>query len=234
MKVYIDLSEREQKLFNHLMAIPPDLDRAESDLQAEKLSCDEVTRVGIAYVQDCYFEVVDYAQEHGIPQPTEVLPNLHSSYIPDIIKFLLLHGLYPNGVYEDDNIMDSLRFIDNELLAADALALLLEHGGETDLMIPGEKLFEATDFEVFFAAVEMGNRQLFASIVHCWMVLIGYGARCDEDKMQAFREYNSSETFDWDKLKNHRNYYFGITHLENDFAISIYDKDTLWEVARIK
>jgi len=93
--VYIDLSEREQKLFNHLMAIPPDLDRAESDLQAEKLSCDEVTRVGVAYVQDCYFEVVDYAQEHGIPQSAEILPNLHSSYILDIIKFLLLHGLIP-------------------------------------------------------------------------------------------------------------------------------------------
>ena len=223
--MHIELNEREQKLLNHLMTIPPDLDCAESDLYAEKLSCDEATRVGIAYVQDCYFEVVDYAQEHGIPQPTEVLPNLHSSYIPDIVKFLLQHGLDPNGVHEDDHIMDSLRFIDNELLAADALALLL---GE------GETLFEAADFEVFFAAVEMGNRQLFASVVHCWMVMIGYGARCGEDKMQAFREYNSSETFNWDKLKNHRNYYFGITHLENDFAISIYDKDTLWEVARIK
>jgi len=50
----------------------------------------------------------------------------------------------------------------------------------------------------------------------------------------VYLEYNSSKTFDWDNLKNHRNYYYGITHLENDFAISIYDKDTLWEVARIK
>lgn len=235
MTVYIKLSEREQKLLNQLMTIPPDLERAESDLQAEKFSCDEVTRVGIVYVQGCHFEVADYAQKHGIQQPTEILPNLLSSHILDVVKLLLQHGLNPNGVHEDDNIMDSLKFIDNELLAADALALLLEHGGETDLMIPGEgELFEATDFDIFYAAGGMMNRQTFRSIVHCWMVMIGYGARCGESRMQAFREYDSSKTFDWDNLKSHRNYYFGITRLENDLAISIYDKDTMWEVARIK
>ena len=35
--MHIELNEREQKLFNHLMAIPPDLDCAESDLYTEKL-----------------------------------------------------------------------------------------------------------------------------------------------------------------------------------------------------
>lgn len=40
--------------------------------------------------------------------------------------------------------------------------------------------------------------------------------------------------FSLHKLRNHRNYGFCVIHLENDFAISIYDKATLWEVARIQ
>lgn len=234
--MFLNPSNREQKLLDCLTVIPPNFAAAESRIRADKLNQDEINRVALVYVHACFFEVVDYAQAHGIPQPTEIIPNLHSSYILDVIKFLLRFGLDANAICEDYNIMDSLRYIDNELLAADALALLLEYGGKTDLMIPseGESFFDATDFEVFFAASEMGNRQLFASIVHCWMVMLGYGASYPADVVQLFKEYDSSEIFDLRKLKNHRNYYFGVTHLDNDFAISIYDKNTLWEVARIK
>ena len=66
------------------------------------------------------------------------------------------------------------------------------------------------------------------------MVLIGYGARFGEDKIQVFREYDSSDAFDLSKLKKHRDFYFGITRFGDDLTISIYDKKTLWEVARIK
>ena len=234
--MYIKMNEREQKLLDLLTAIPPDMVGAAYMLQTEHLDCDEVTKVAIGYAYECFCEAGDFAYEHRIPHPAAIVPNLHSTYILDIIKLLLRYGLDPNGVHEDDNIMNSLRFVDNELIAADTLVLLLGHGGKTDLIIPGEgdTLFNAADFAVFYDAVEQYDRQRYASLVHCWMVMIGYGARCGEDKMQAFRECNSTEPFDWDKLKKHRNYYFGITHLENDFAISIYDKDTLWEVARIK
>lgn len=232
--MHIKLSEKEQKLLSMLTMIPPNFEAAAQLLAAEKFTTDEVTRVAIEYSDECFCEVDDFESENNISRSKGVVPNLHSTYIVDVIRFLLQYGLDPNGIHEDCNIMDSLHYVDNEFLAADALALLLEHGGNHDLVVDGEELFSSTDFDVFFDAIEQYGRQKYASFVHYWMVMIGYGARCSEDKMQVFKEYDSSECFRFDKLKNHRNYYFGITHLENDFAISIYDKDTLWEVARIK
>ena len=109
-------------------------------LAAEKFTTDEVTRVAIEYSDECFCEVDDFESENNIPRPKGVVPNLHSTYIVDVIRFLLQYGLDPNGIHEDCNIMDSLHYVDNEFLAADALALLLEHGGNHDLIVDGEEL----------------------------------------------------------------------------------------------
>lgn len=133
--------------------------------------------------------------------------------------------------------MLELRWVNNEFVAADTLALLLEHGGETDLCYDEcMDMFIEHDWEVFFAALNCQNRTWFAVIVYLWMVMLGYGARYkkDQDFIEVFNEFDSDAVFDLEKLKNFRNYYFGITHIENDYAISIYDKATLWEVVRIK
>lgn len=233
--MHIGLNAREQGLLGLLTAIPPDMDGAERYLQENHLGCGEVTRTALEYAACCYCEAGDFAHEQKIPRPETTVPGLHSTYILDVLRLLLRYGLDPNGVYAGCNIMDSLRFVDNELLAADALALLLEHGGKTDMRIPGEEetLFQTMNFDVFFGAVEQYDRQQYVAIVHCWMVLLGYGARSGAKKIQVFREYDSAEVFDLRKLKNHRNYYFGILHTERGSAISIYDKKTLWELARV-
>lgn len=231
----LKLEGKEKNLLGLLSAIPPDFELAEQMLQKEEYSTEEITKVALNYVEQCFWEKDDFFQTRNTPVTLGIVPNLHSTYIVDVIKLLLEYGLNPNAIYNEDNIMYKLHFIDNEFLAADTLALLLEHGGKTDLNIPDEvSFFDSIDFDVFFDAIEQYNRLRYASMVHYWMVMIGYGARCGEDKMQVFKEYNSDEYFNFDKLKNHRNYFFGITYLENDFAISIFDKDTLWEVARIK
>ena len=48
---------------------------------------------------------------------------------------------------------------------------------------------------------------------------------CGDGKMQVFKEYNSDEYFAFQKRKNHRNWFCGITNAENDFAVSIFDKE---------
>ena len=231
-----NLNEQEKKLLDFLIAIPPDMDGASHYLQTQNLAPSEITRVSIEYADYCFCDAGDYAYQHGISHPHEVIPNLNSTYILDVIKLMLQHGLNPNAIFDGYNIMDWIKFVDNEFLAADTLALLLEHGGDANLMLPseGETLFEAVNFDVFFGAIEQYDRQRYASLVHCWLVLIGYGARCSKGSVQVFKEYDSSNFFDLQKLKSHRNYSFGMTHLENDFAISIYDKETLWEVVRIR
>lgn len=231
--MWITPEGNEKLLFDLLITIPPNWTAAEQLLNAAKLTSSQITRVAIAYAEECYREVADYAYEQSIPHPTTIIPNLHSTFIYDIINFLLEYGLEPNGIYENCNVMKELQYVDNEFLAADTLNLLLERGGDYNLSIDGETFFQEIDFDVFFGAIEQYNRPYFAAIVHCWMVVIGHGARCLEDTMHVFKMYDSSECFDWDMLKNHRNYYFGLTHLEKGFAISIYDKETLWEVARI-
>ena len=152
-----------------------------------------------------------------------------------MIKLLLKYGLDPNLVVGEDNIMDCLKYVDNEFLAADTLALLLEHGGNPDIIIPYEResLFDLIAGDVFFDAIEQYDRYRFASLVHYLMVLIGYGASYREGQIQVFKEYDSPELFDLQKLRAHRNYYFGLIHLENHKALVVYDKETLWEVARM-
>ena len=225
----------EKYLFDLLITIPPNWAAAEQFLDETKLTPREITRVALAYAGECFCEAGDYAYERNIPHPASIIPGLHSTYIYNIVEFLLHYGLEPNGIYEEDNIMEALRYVDNEFLAADALGLLLEHGGNYDLFTGSgcEPFFQSLDFDVYFDAIEQEDRQRYAAMVHCWMVAIGYGACCNGDKRSLFKEYGSSTQFDLQKLKNHRNYYFGVTHLEKGFAISIYDKETLWEVARI-
>jgi hypothetical protein len=164
-----------------------------------------------------------------------VMDNLHSTHIVDIINFLLKHGLDPNEIYEDDNIMNSIKYIDNEYLAADALTLLLGKGGKTDLVIPGEcgDLFSSTDFDVWFDVTDQRDRQRFDALTHYWMALIGYGAKYAEDYIEIFSESHYGKSFNIKTLRNHRDYSFGVTHFGNKFAISIFDKSTLWEVARV-
>lgn len=129
----MQLNEKETKLFDLLMAMPPDLDAVESFLRSEELSPSEVTRVANEYVEECYCDATEYASECTAPLEPQVIPNLHSTYLYDIIKLLLQFGLEPNGTYDDNNIMLSLKYIHNEFIAADTLALLLEHGGNPHL-----------------------------------------------------------------------------------------------------
>ena len=97
-----------------------------------------------------------------------------------------------------------------------------------------EDLFRHIDFDVWFDTVEQYMRWRFDAMVHIWMVLLAYGGKL-EDKapaVQVFNEYDSDELFDLRKLKNHRNYYVGLSTLNNQRTIHIFDKKTFWEVAR--
>lgn len=230
--MHIKLSEKEQKLLDMLTMIPPNFEAAAHLLGTEKFTSDEVTRVAIKYSDECFCEVSDLAHVNKTPRSKEIVPDLHSTYIVDVIKFLLQHGLDPNGIHEDCNIMDSLQYVDNELLAADAMALLLEYGGNVNLIVDGEELFRAINFDVFFDAVEQYDRHYYASLVHLWMVMIGYGARMDTKAIRVFKEFDSADYFDLNKLKNHRNYYFGLSRPEKYLIVHIFDNDTLWEVVR--
>lgn len=129
-------NQKEQGLLKLLLEIPPNMEAAEKYLQNETLTADEVTRASIAYANECFCDAGDFAHEQEIPHPTELVFGLHSTYIYDVIALLLRYGLEPNRIHDNWNIMEILKYVDNEFVAADALALLLEHGGKTDTTVP--------------------------------------------------------------------------------------------------
>ena len=230
----MELNEKEAVLFTILTSIPPDLSAAETYLHTADMTASEVTRVAISYTDECYDEVRDSELKTGVSRPSGIIPGLHSTYLLDVIKLLLQYGLEPNGVYDGNNVMWNLMYIDNELVAADTLALLMESGGNIDLEVDGETIFSQFDFDIFFDALEQTDRQSYTALVHCWMVAVGY--RGYRDGIQLFKEYDDTlfpNIFDIRKLRNHRNYFFGINQQEKSLSLSIYDKDTLWEVARL-
>lgn len=234
------LNEKAQRLFDYLMEIPVDLVTVEHYLCVEALTADEVTRAAIAYADKCFLEGRDWETDNQTERPQGIIPALHSTQLVEIIALLLHYGLQPNAVIEGENIMYLMQHIDNELLAADALALLLENGGDPALAVNGPPMIDDLNFEVSFAAAEMWDRHLYNAIVHMWMVLTGYMAlhgKLDDSGFTVFREEEPAERtgdpFDLSKLREHRNYYFGLTKERKEPVIHIYDKRTQWEVARV-
>lgn len=129
-------------------------------------------------------------------------------------------------------------YIDHEYVSADTLRLLLENGGDPNLRIDMESAFEEADFEVWFGAVEQEVRWRYDAWVHTWMVLLAYGGEIPGKgpMVETFREYGNhttDETFDLKKLRNHRQYFYGLTKGNPDPVLHIFDRNTLWEVARV-
>lgn len=238
----LPLNEKSEQLLNILLNIPPDFSAAEKLLQQECFSSDEVNKVAMRYTDECYLDVADtfcldpydHISPPGFIPPSEVVPERHSTHLYDVIKLLLDHGLDPNAIVDEDNIMEMLLYVDNEYVAADTMALLLEHGGNPNLNMDGQSVFGMVDFEVWFGSVEQALRWRYDVWVHVWMVLLAYGGKIagKEQIVQAFLEYESNALFDLQKFKNHRNYYFGLSYEDNERKIHIYDKKTFWEVAR--
>lgn len=225
-------SEKTLELLKLLGSFPPDIGAAWAFLQSENLSPEEVTNAGLCYIGACYGDIAPDAYDSADPQALHVVPNVRSAYICDVIGLLLEFGLEPNGVYDGKNIMFELTCMDNEYIAADTLALLFEKGGDPNFAPYDTSLFCALDFSVCNDMMDQPDRARFASLVHMWMAAIGYGGRPPQERSEIFKVPDSDEYFDLAQLRNHRNFYFGISRRGRDIAISIYNKQTLCEVAR--
>ena len=130
----LQLNEKSQQLFELLMQIPPDFSAAESLLKQDTFFSEEVTKVAINYAEECVMDIADTFRTSrddrvsfsGVMPPAGVIPEVHSTYVYEVIQFLLPFGLQPNGIYSDGsdeyNLLDSLKYIDNEYLAADTMA----------------------------------------------------------------------------------------------------------------
>jgi len=227
-------NEKEKQLLNLLLQIPPDFKEAERFLAQESCSKKEISSIALEYIDACIGDI-NYSICNGDDMlfnktsiPAAEIQDLNSTYLFEVIKFLLNYGLDPNLIIEDNNVMMSLCFVANELIAADTFAMLLEHGGNYNLACDGETIFQTLSFMVFNDAYEEADITKYRSAVHCWMVAIGYGARYEHKEIEVFRTNDTEGYFDLNMLKNHRDYDFELKKY-----INIYEKSTRRIVARI-
>ena len=202
-------------------------------------STEDINLAAFRYIDDCHASEVDSYQNHLFDNLVygETLPGIESSHLVDAIRILLEYGLNPNKIMEYDdggqtNIMEIMMFVHNGYQAADAAAEMLEHGGNPSLIIGDMSLIRELNWELlFFLGGDEEFRYFSDSVVHYWMVFIGYGAKLED----GGESVDPVDNFDISNFRNHRQYYYGLIHSDrsNDgMEVCFFDKDTNWEVAR--
>ena len=240
-------SEESEELLKKLTELHRDPTAIEKLLQEKGYSPDAVSRAGFDYARTCWENCEYYHNKHFEElrySESKPVPDSYSANMLQVFKLLLKYGLDPNAVCEDkcgsDTVLSCVEYVSNEYVAADTLALLIEHGGDPYKNVSDESLFEEVNFDVFFGAFNMEDRSIYDSIVHCWFVLLGYSDKAgnSKDLLTAFGKRQCDcdlENFRISDLRQHRNYTFGISNVPGrgeNWSLHIFDKRTRWEVAR--
>jgi len=189
-----------KKLEKLLLETPPNLDVASVVLEKWGLPSESLSAVGYAIVEKCAY-YYDISNE---------LPAL---YLYDILALLLKYGMNPNDIhhtkYEEQNIMDLLRHVKFDDVAAKCMRLMLDNGGDPNLLIGGVELFIHIDYFVHFDIVEGiydGPKDFnIQPIIQCWLLMLAYGISLGEGiipismtdgyNYEIFKEY---ERYRWD------------------------------------
>ena len=247
MAYHIARSEESEELLKKLTELHKDPTAIEKLLQEKCYSPDAVSRAGFDYARTCWDNCEYYHNKHFEElrySESKPVPDSYSANMLQVFKLLLKYGLDPNAVCEDkcgsDTVLSCVEYVSNEYVAADTLALLIEHGGDPYKNVSDESLFEEVNFDVFFGAFNMEDRSIYDSIVHCWFVLLGYSDKAgnSKDLLTAFGKRQCDcdlEDFRISDLRQHRNYTFGISNVPGrgeNWSLHIFDKRTRWEVAR--
>ncbi len=230
------LNEKAKELLDLLLQIPPKTEEAEKLIRSANYSDEELSRVAVRYAEACSFNISDARCEKGAEirmNSLGIAEGFHSTYLYEVLALLLSYGVDVNAVLEDDtcryNIMSSVMWVDNGYAAADSMRLLLENGGDPNLIVDGESVFDELTFDIFYGAIEQENRRLYENWVHTWLVLLAFGGKGVEGRL--FRECGQEEPFTLSKLKEHRNYDVCLSRGEDGPIVRIFDKRTFWEVA---
>lgn len=249
MDKVIPKTETSDELLAFLLRFPTDLSAIEKHLKEKNYTSDEISRAGYDYAYVCCEDFFDYCDAHSEEarySDAAVIPDALSSNMLQIFELLLRYGLDPNAVcvYGSNtdtdccgSIMACVTSVYNEYVAADTLALLIEHGGDPNRIVDDETLIDKIEMSVLFDAIELANRRMYDSIIHCWLVLLGYGAELGNIYIFAERRSECDlPDFKVEDLKDHRNYYYGISNAPGNgenWSLHIFDKRTRWEVLRL-
>ncbi len=234
-----EFTDNAQILYELLFTKEFNADALRERLGTGVFSTEDINVAAYQYVDSCSFAAFDACEEHLFDGLAfgETLEGIESSHLTEAIGILLEYGLDPNKIMEYDdgsqtNIMEEMMFVRNGYLAADAAALMLEHGGDPSLLIENVSLIRELNYEMLFHLRGDEEFRYFSdSVIHYWMVFIGYGAKLED----GGESVDPVGDFDISCFRNHRQYYYGMIHSDrsNDgMEVCFFDKDTNREVAR--
>ena len=157
----------------------PSLERIEAYIKSNGMSGEEVTLVAARLLYEYSFEPEDFEWQNGRkPEPHELV----SSGFVELFELFIRCGFDPClVVYEDENhwfnVLDELFTFDNSAVSLPIAEKLLKLGGDPNVMLDDETLFDRVDFDIVFGAVEQENRERYNGWVRFWFLLMGYGGR---------------------------------------------------------
>ena len=238
-----EMTKEAEELFNLLYTKEFDKNALRKELDTGRFGPDDVNRAAIDYVQTCMdlrhgdqYDAVE--RRYG-----EVVPGYEDSHVVDALEVLLDYGLDPNKLYiekSDDggirdcwNIMYELWTTGNGYQAADALYLLLSHGGDPSLKLDYVTIMDEVTDDVEYEINEREDMDEYAfdALVHFWLVLIGFGGK----SINGSCPLDPVHDFDLSLLRNHRDYYYGEIYTKESkdgWQYCIFDRHTNREVAR--
>lgn len=206
-----------------------------SELASGAYAPADVSIAGFKYVDDCICDLMDEHWKTPRRPRGKILPGYCSSHMLEALTCLLQYGLDPNAVYvkgtAECNIMSELRYVGNGYLAADSLALLLEHGGDPNIQLDDVPLLRDVSTYLLFDLNNQIDRTRYANLVHYRMVLVGYGATLEDGS----KCIDMCPGHDVSGLRKHRHFYYGAIHSdrsEDRMEICFFSKHTNWEAGR--
>ena len=234
----MDLSDNAKKLYELLFTKNFNAVSLITKLESGVFSTEDINTAAIQYIDDCTSLLDGDDPRYENAAFGEDIPGIESSHLLEAIRILLRFGLNPNYSLNNDltgNIMWIMHFVFNGYQAVDAVALLLENGGNPNLSFDGCSLIADLCADIpWFLGGDVESRYIADSFMHYLMVFIGYGAKWENgnDIVVTYDDFETSG------FRDHRKFYHGFIHVKyeddpyNTSAVSLFDKTTNREVAR--
>lgn len=181
-------TENAQKLYELLFTKDFSKQELIKQLDSGSYSAADINMAAYQYVDSCHDADIEAYQNHLFDDLAfgELLPGIESSHLVEAIQVLLEYGLDPNKIFVYDDggqvsILSTLMFVYNGYQSADAAAAMFRHGDNPSLLVEDNSLIRSLNFELlFFLGGDEEFRYFSDSVVHYWMVFIGYGAKLED------------------------------------------------------
>lgn len=162
------------ELFRACCELPIKPERLRSLMEEKHYSPKELTQTILHFVDsECFYDSYDFKKDHGREPERGELP-IHNLY--GLLELFLKFGLDPNEIEDDENITSMLGYVYSGYDAANCARLLMEHGGNPNLVVDDFSVCGWLSVRIDFEISEHGPDDL-DDMVHLWFVLLGYGGR---------------------------------------------------------